>query len=161
MLAVGERKLKRLALDGRVQLLRGDAQALPFPDDSFDGATIAFGIRNVPDRPRALAEMARVVRPSGRVAVLELSEPRGRVLGSIARFHVHTVVPWLGSLLSGAREYRYLQDSIARFPPPAEFAAMMESAGLAVEEIAPLTFGACCLFVARPHKGSKALEAGR
>lgn len=154
MLAVGETKVKELGLEGRVELVRGDAQALPFPDDSFDGVTIAFGIRNVPDRPRALAEMARVVRPGGRVAVLELSEPRG-VLGPLARFHVHTVVPRLGALLSGAREYHYLQDSIARFPPPAEFAAIMESSGLAVDEVAPLTFGVCCLFVARPKKDSK------
>ncbi len=147
MLEVGRRKLR--GLDDRVTLEVGDAQALAHPDDSFDGATIAFGIRNVPDRARGLAEMARVVRPGGRVCVLELSEPRGGLLAPFARFHVHVVVPRIGALLSGKREYRYLQKSIAAFPPADEFAAMMATAGLAIEHVVPLTFGVCHLYVGR------------
>lgn len=77
---------------------------------------MAFGIRNVVDRPRALREMARVLKPGGRVAILELSEPRRGLLGTLARVHIHHVVPTLGALLSGAWEYRYLQRSIAAFP---------------------------------------------
>ena len=149
MLAVGKEKVAKGGLGDRVELVLGDAQALPFPDASFDGVTMAFGIRNVPDRPRALVEMRRVTRPGGRIAILELSEPRGGVMGPLARFHIHTVVPRLGALLSGSREYRYLQESIARFPPPDEFAGTMRAAGLVVEEVVPLTFGVCCLFVAR------------
>jgi demethylmenaquinone methyltransferase/2-methoxy-6-polyprenyl-1,4-benzoquinol methylase len=148
MLAIGRDKVAAAGLGDRVTLVEGDAEQLPFADASFDGVTIAFGIRNVPDRPRALREMARVVRPGGRVAILELSEPRGGILGPLARFHVHQVVPRLGALLSGAREYRYLQQSIAAFPPPDEFAATMASSGLAVVEVAPLTFGVAALFVA-------------
>jgi demethylmenaquinone methyltransferase/2-methoxy-6-polyprenyl-1,4-benzoquinol methylase len=91
--------------------------------------------------------MARVTRPGGRVAVLELSEPRGGILAPLARFHVHTVVPWMGALLSGAKEYRYLQRSIAAFPPAEEFAAMMETAGLRARAVEPLTFGVCHLYV--------------
>ncbi len=151
MLEVGRGKIARAGLDARVELVHGDAQALPFEDASFDGATIAFGIRNVPDRPLALREMARVVKPGGRVAVLELSEPRGGLLGPLARFHVHHVVPFLGGLLSGSKEYRYLQRSIAAFPPPADFARTMEASGLRVLEVAPLTFGVCCLYVATPE----------
>jgi demethylmenaquinone methyltransferase / 2-methoxy-6-polyprenyl-1,4-benzoquinol methylase len=147
MLAVGRTKLARRGLAARVQLAEGDAEALAYPDASFDGATIAFGIRNVPDRARGLAELARVVRPGGRVCVLELSEPRGGLLAPLARFHVHVLVPRIGALLSGRREYRYLQTSIAAFPAPAAFAAMMEEAGLAAVEAVPLTFGVCHLYV--------------
>ena len=150
MLAVAQAKLVRHGVTDRVTLMRGDAQALPYRSCEMDAATIAFGIRNVPDRPAALREMARVVRPGGRVAVLELGEPRRGLLARAARFHTRHVVPRLGALLSGAREYRYLQRSIAAFPPSAEFAAVMERAGLHVVDVVPLTFGVCTLYVATP-----------
>jgi demethylmenaquinone methyltransferase / 2-methoxy-6-polyprenyl-1,4-benzoquinol methylase len=123
--------------------------------------SMAFGIRNVPDRPRALREMARVVRPGGRVAILELSEPRRGVMASLARFHIHELVPRLGGALSGSAEYGYLQRSIAAFPPPEEFAATMEASGLRVLEVAPLTFGAVCLYVATPAATDAAPETRR
>ncbi|HKY37650.1 MAG TPA: bifunctional demethylmenaquinone methyltransferase/2-methoxy-6-polyprenyl-1,4-benzoquinol methylase UbiE [Polyangiaceae bacterium] len=150
MLEVGQKKLVEAALNERVTLSLGDAQALEFLDDSFDGSCIAFGIRNVPDRLQGLREMARVTRPGGRVAILELSEPRGGVLGPLARFHVHSVVPTIGALLSGKREYHYLQKSIAAFPPAAELEAMMSDAGLRVVSSTPLTFGVCHLYVGEP-----------
>lgn len=154
MLDVGRDKVA--PLDGRVRLDLGDAQSLPYDDDHFDGVTIAFGIRNVPDRARALREMARVTRPGGRVAILELSEPQGGILGPLARFHIRVLVPRIGGWLSGSREYRYLQESIAAFPPPDEFADVMEGAGLRVLEVRPLTFGVCCLYVAEPAASGEA-----
>jgi demethylmenaquinone methyltransferase / 2-methoxy-6-polyprenyl-1,4-benzoquinol methylase len=150
MLAIAAAKLVRGGLADRVTLVRCDAQQLPYANCEMDAATIAFGIRNVPDRPAALREMARVVRPGGRIAVLELGEPEGGLLGRVARFHCRHVVPRLGALLSGTREYRYLQRSIAAFPPAAEFARVMEDAGLHVIHVAPLTFGVCTLYVATP-----------
>jgi demethylmenaquinone methyltransferase / 2-methoxy-6-polyprenyl-1,4-benzoquinol methylase len=147
MLEAARSKIERAGAGERIELVLGDAEALPFGPASFDGVSIAFGIRNVPNRSRALAEMRRVTRPGGRVVVLELSEPRG-FLSALARFHVHTIVPSLGALLSGAREYRYLEQSIAAFPPPEAFAELMKGAGLEVLEIAPLTFGVCHLYVA-------------
>lgn len=156
MLDIGNRKVARAGLDRRVQLTLGDAQALEYPDDTFDAVCIAFGIRNVTDRERALAEMARVCRPGGRVAILELSEPRRGVLAHMARFHIRVLVPRLGALLSGSREYRYLQRSIAAFPPADEFAAHMERAGLHVLHVYPLTFGVCHLYVGTPR-----VQAGR
>ena len=154
MLAIAQGKLSKRGLADRVTLVRGDAQHLPYRDHEMDAATIAFGIRNVPDRPAALREMARVVRPGGRIAILELGEPRQGLLARAARFHTRHVVPRLGALLSGAREYRYLQRSIAAFPPSAEFAQVMAQAGLRVIEVVPLTFGVCTLYVATPAEAS-------
>ncbi len=154
MLAIAETKLVKRKLTDRVSVVVGDARALPFQDCEMDAATIAFGIRNVPDRLQGLRELARVVRPGGRIAVLELSEARKGVLGHAARFHTRHVVPRLGALLSGSREYAYLQKSIAAFPPAEEFVQLMERAGLHVIEVTPLTFGACTLYVATPKEES-------
>ncbi len=151
MLEVGRQKVAAEGRSEQCELQVGDAQALPFEDQSFDGITMGFGIRNVPDRLRALKEMARVTRLGGRVAILELSEPRKGLLAPLVRFQIRKVVPWLGAKLSGAREYRYLQESIAAFPSPQEFANLMGEAGLEVLRVEPLTMGACCLYVARPR----------
>ncbi|HEY4158444.1 MAG TPA: bifunctional demethylmenaquinone methyltransferase/2-methoxy-6-polyprenyl-1,4-benzoquinol methylase UbiE [Polyangiaceae bacterium] len=152
MLDVGREKVARATLDARVELVQGDAQALPFEANSFDSVCIAFGIRNVPDRAKALREMARVTRPGGRIAILELSEPRSGLLGALARFHIHTVVPYVGALLSGVKEYQYLQRSIAAFPPADDFATLMKGSNLEVIGVHALTFGVCHLYVAEPGK---------
>lgn len=150
MLAVGQEKVRRAGGSRQIELLFGDARDLPYADRSFDGVTIAFGIRNVPDRARALAEMARVTRRDGRVAILELLEPQGGGIAPLARWWVRSVVPAVGALLSGAPEYRYLQRSMAAFPEPQRFARQMQEAGLELLAVRPLTFGVVCLFVARP-----------
>lgn len=150
MLARAKDKCARKRL--HVELEQGTAEALPYADGSFDACCIGFGIRNVPDRMAGLREMARVTRPGGRVAILELSEPRGGVIAPLARFHVHKVVPWLGGVLSGSKEYRYLQKSIAAFPPAEEFRSMMEAAGLEAVTAQPLTFGVCHLYVGMPRR---------
>lgn len=154
MLSVGRDKVRAASMASRVTLDVGDAQALPYETHSFDAVTMAFGIRNVPDRPKALREIARVVKPGGRVAILELSEPRDGLFGPIARFHVHTVVPTLGALLSGSKEYRYLQESIAKFPAPSEFASIMRENGHDMLAVEPMTFGTVCLFVSTPKQTS-------
>jgi demethylmenaquinone methyltransferase/2-methoxy-6-polyprenyl-1,4-benzoquinol methylase len=151
MLEVGRDKIAAGSLATRVSLELGDAQQLPFEDASFDASVMAFGIRNVPDRGAALREMARVVRPGGRVVILELNEPRSGILGPLARFHVHTIVPLVGAALSGSKEYSYLQASIAAFPSPEDFAAQMAESGLEVLRVEPQTFGVACLFVATPR----------
>lgn len=151
MLDVAERKAR--SATGKVALRLGDAQAIDLADASVDAVSMAFGIRNVPDRPKALREMARVTRPGGRIAILELSEPKQGTLAKLARFHIHEVVPRLGGLISGGGgEYAYLQRSIAAFPAPEAFAAQMDEAGIEVLEIAPLTFGVVCLFVGTPRR---------
>lgn len=154
MLAIAQQKLAKRGLADRISLVEGDAQALPQKNCEVDAATIAFGIRNVPDRALGLRELARVVRPGGRIAVLELGEPKRGVLAAAARFHSHHFVPRIGALLSGKREYRYLQKSVAAFPSAEQFAEMMRTAGLKVLEVVPMTFGVCTLYLATPAEES-------
>ncbi len=147
MLDIARRKTRDAGLGSRIEFVTGDAEMLPFDRECFDGATIAFGIRNVPGRARALTEMHRVLRVGARVVVLELAEPQTGLLGPLARWHVHHVVPAVGAWLSGAPEYDYLQRSIAKFPAPPVFAEMMREAGFSRVEWSSLTFGAATLYV--------------
>ncbi len=111
--------------------VQGDALRLPVADRSADIATIAFGIRNVMDRRQGLTELARVVKPGGRIFVLEFSMPEGRFLGSVYRFYFRRVLPWIGGIVSGdPAAYRYLPDTVLIWPSPEEFAREMEEAGL-------------------------------
>ena len=153
MLAIGHRKAEEAGT--LVDFQEGSAESLPFDNDTFDGVTIAFGIRNVADRPAGLAEMARVTRPGGRIAILEGSEPQRGPLAWGAKFFMHQVVPRLGAWLSGEQEYRYLPESIAAFPSPDEFARLMEASGLEVLEVRSLTFGVCHLYVGTPAGGAR------
>jgi demethylmenaquinone methyltransferase / 2-methoxy-6-polyprenyl-1,4-benzoquinol methylase len=108
--------------------VRGDLLELPFADASFDAATVGFGVRNVEDLDRALAELKRVLRDSGRLAILEITQPRG-LLAPFYRFWFDGVVPLLGKLLPGGSAYTYLPASVRRFPGPEELADLMARAG--------------------------------
>ena len=147
MLEVGVEKVHACGLKKRVSLEVGDAQKMPYDDNQFSGACISFGIRNVPDRNLGLSEMVRVTEPGGQVVVLELSEPKGGIMAMLARFHVHHVVPFLGALISGDKEYRYLQKSIQAFPESSTFVGMMQEAGLENVSAKRLTFGTAHLYV--------------
>jgi demethylmenaquinone methyltransferase/2-methoxy-6-polyprenyl-1,4-benzoquinol methylase len=108
--------------------VRGDVLAMPFPDESFDAATVGFGVRNVEDLPAALVQLRRILRPGGRLGILEITRPRG-LLAPFYRFWFDGVVPLLGKVLPGGRAYTYLPASVRRFPGPAELAEVIESAG--------------------------------
>ena len=108
--------------------IRGDLLELPFDGASFDAATVGFGVRNVDDLARALAELRRVLRPGGRVGILEITRPRGP-LAPFYRLWFDGVVPLLGKLLPGGSAYTYLPASVRRFPGPTELAEMIVAAG--------------------------------
>ena len=149
MLNVASVKRDAKQWEQRLSLVQGDAQMLDFPRQHFDAITIAFGIRNVPDRPQALRAMHRVLKPGGTLAVLELNEPaHSGFMASLTRFYMRQFVPRVGAWLSSSREYRYLQTSIAAFPSPESFCTMLSDAGFAVQRSEALGFGACTLFVA-------------
>jgi demethylmenaquinone methyltransferase/2-methoxy-6-polyprenyl-1,4-benzoquinol methylase len=149
MLEVGKEKVKKLNLENRIDLIEGSALDMPFEDQKFSGCCVAFGIRNFPDRLQGLKEMARVTKSGGVISILELSEPRDGFLSPFVKFHVHHVVPWLGAILSGQAEYRYLQKSVAAFPPPQEFAGLMEQAGLKDIQILRMPFGVAHLYISK------------
>lgn len=148
MLRAGDARYRRIGAD-RAQV---DAQRLPFADDTFDAALIAFGLRNVADPQLGLSEMARVVRPGGRVVVLEFSEPRQGWFGALFRAYFKSAVPLLGGLISGSPEsYRYLPETVARWKSRAELADMMRASGLHDIRVRDLTLGIACVHVgARP-----------
>lgn len=130
MVALGRRKVERAGLTRRIALCEGSAEALPFSDESFDAATIAFGLRNVPDRVRALVEMHRVLRSGGRAVVLEFTTPSGHLFRRLYLWYFHHVLPRIGRLVSGHRSaYDYLPASVAEFPPPEGVEAWMREAG--------------------------------
>jgi demethylmenaquinone methyltransferase/2-methoxy-6-polyprenyl-1,4-benzoquinol methylase len=130
MIDLGRKKAASARVADRVHLSVAPAEALPFGDATFDGATVAFGLRNVPERLRALAEMHRILKPGGRAVVLEFTTPPGRLFRRIYLWYFHRVLPVIGGFVSGHRSaYSYLPASVADFPTPRELAAWMERAG--------------------------------
>lgn len=127
---------------------QGDAMALPVADGAFDAATIAFGMRNLPDYERGFAEMARVVRPGGVVACLEIARPTSPI-GRLGRIWFERVVPRIGRLAGQGAAYRYLVASVRGYPPPDEIAAIMRKVGLVDVRWVPLTFGMVTLHAGR------------
>lgn len=116
-----------------IDLAQGNAMRLPFTDGTFDACTVAFGLRNMPDYSAAIAEMARVVRPSGRVVVLEMVPPRRELLRGAINWYFGLIIPLLGRLISNDPDaYQYLPRSVAAFPRPEVVETMMDSAGLGV-----------------------------
>jgi ubiquinone/menaquinone biosynthesis methyltransferases len=142
MIALARRKSEQITFEV------ADVTALPYGDDTFDIASISFGIRNVGDPAKGIAEMARVVRPGGRVIVLEFGQPANRLAGILYNAYRRHFLPRLGGAVTGKRgAYEYLEESAARFPCGEEFAGMMNSAARFTSiDVKPLTFGIAYLY---------------
>lgn len=132
-----------------IQFVQGDAQELPYPDQSFDVVSIAFGIRNVADPQRAMREFRRVLRPGGRVVILEFSEPSSPVVRFFHNLYTNHIMPWTATILardqSGA--YRYLPRSVQTFFDPDQLRAQLNSAGFFKVTQHPLTMKTCVVSV--------------
>jgi len=147
MLGVGRDRLLDRGLIRNVRFALANAECLPFADESFDCVTIAFGLRNVTDKAAALASMHRVLKPGGRLLVLEFSRI-WQPLAPLYDAYSFNVLPWLGGKLAGDSDsYRYLAESIRMHPPQDELAQMMERAGLEDVQWFNLTAGVCALHV--------------
>ena len=160
MLRLGLEKVRAASLSARIVLTRGDAMRLPFPDASFDAATIAFGIRNVLDPVAAGVEIRRVLRPGGRLAILEFGSPTMPGLRQAYGWYFRHVLPRIGRLVSRHHDaYAYLPASVQQFPSGPAFGALLGQAGFT--DVAPqaLAAGAVWLYVARKG-GSHAPPTG-
>jgi demethylmenaquinone methyltransferase/2-methoxy-6-polyprenyl-1,4-benzoquinol methylase len=148
MMIVGRQKIRRRKMADRIDLIQGDALALPFDDHHFDVAAIAFGIRNIPERRRALQEMKRVIVPGGQVMVLEMNFPRHPLFRRFYDLYLNHALPRMARLFSrNPAAYRYLGDSIKEFPSPDLFARLMAEAGLIKIEKYALTLGITYLYI--------------
>ena len=170
MLTIGRRKISEqapprtsqgadspeAAQQATIRLALADTLRLPFADERFDAVSVAFGIRNVVDLDAGLREMLRVLRPGGKVAILEFSRPRSRWFRRVFELYFHRVLPRLGGWLSGSRKareaYSYLPASVSEFLSPAELAARLEAAGFANVQFRTLSLGIAALhFAQRPR----------
>ncbi|HEX9023157.1 MAG TPA: bifunctional demethylmenaquinone methyltransferase/2-methoxy-6-polyprenyl-1,4-benzoquinol methylase UbiE [Geobacteraceae bacterium] len=147
MVELGREKVRRSPFAGRITLEVAPCEAIPFPENSFDSVTIAFGIRNVVDRLQGLKEMHRVLNPGGRVVILEFSTPCSKVFKSIYYFYFLRVLPVIGGLFSKFSAYRYLPDSVLEFPSREEFKALMGKAGFRKPVHYDLTGGIATVYV--------------
>jgi demethylmenaquinone methyltransferase / 2-methoxy-6-polyprenyl-1,4-benzoquinol methylase len=151
MLNVGRDRLIDRGVSGNIYFAQADAQYLPFPDNTFDCTTIAFGLRNVTDKDLALASMLRVLKPGGRLLVLEFSKPQHPLLEKIYDTYSFTLLPIIGKLVTqDADSYRYLAESIRMHPDQETLKAMMQNAGFTNTEFHNMTGGIVAL-----HKGIK------
>jgi len=159
MLDVGRQKVQVRGLQERISLQYGDALSLPFPDGSFDVTAVAFGMRNIPDRLRALREMARVTAPGGQVMILEFTFAPVRGFRSLYGLYLKKVLPGFARLaVRDTSAYHYLADSIMDYPDPEAFDSLMNQAGLVVVQHFPMTLGTVYLHVGRTAGPLTSLE---
>ncbi len=158
MLLPARDKTQRRRAADRIRYVEADTQRLPFPDETFQLTTVAFGLRNVTDTDRGLAEMVRVTQPGGRVAIMEFSKPRHWLFGRLYRFYFRCILPRIGQTVSRSRDnaYSYLPASVMEFPEGEALADKMREHGLMEVYWHPLTFGIATLYV-----GVKAVSAKR
>jgi len=148
MLEVGRRKIAEQGLDSSIVLVQGNAMALPFEDNTFQYATIGFGLRNVPDLRQVLKEMQRVVKPGGMVVCLEVSKPTWQPFKGLYYFYFKHLLPLLGKLIAKRYEqYKWLPESLIQFPGREELAQIFRETGLTEVEAYPLTGGVAALHI--------------
>ena len=147
MLAVMREKVDKVGLSETISIEEGDGENLRFPDNTFDRVTIAFGIRNFEDRPKGLKEMLRVLKPGGRLVILELSRPENKVIRWFYDLYFLHILPKIGGKVSGDKAaYAYLPASVAAFPGKKEFMATMREAGFRTVTHKAFTLGVCRMY---------------
>jgi len=147
MLAIGREKIEARSLSDRLHLSTGNAERIPLETDTFDVASISFGIRNMTDVPRTLAEMRRVLKPEGRALILEFSLPENRLMKWLYLFYFRYILPRLGAIISGdSGAYRYLNKTVETFPYGEAFCHLMTEAGFKNVVANRLTFGIATIY---------------
>ena len=148
MLEIGEQKISKMGLKDRISLQPGDSEALQFADASFDAVTVAFGVRNFENLEKGLREMLRVLRPGGRLVVLEFSQPHTPGVRQVYDLYLRLVAPNVGKMVSSSREaYQYLNDSVKAFPEGTAFLDILNNCGYAQVRLRRLSLGICTLYI--------------
>ena len=149
MISIGQKKVNLANMASTVTLVEADSANLPFDDHAFDAATVAFGVRNFEHTVAGLREMTRVIKPGGKIFVLEFSTPKG-FPGLVASVYMRYIMPWIGRVISRhPTAYNYLPETALAFPEGEQFAALLREAGLEQTTVTPLTFGVATLYDAR------------
>lgn len=148
MLSYGRVKIEKKGLTDTIEMVKGDSENLPFDDNTFDAITVGFGVRNFENLEKGLSEMLRVLKPGGRLAVLEFSKPRVFPVKQIFNFYFHYVLPIIGKWFSSdSRAYTYLPESVETFPESEKFTAILSSLGFKSVECERLTFGISSIYL--------------
>ena len=147
MLQVGREKVKKEKLENTITLSKGDSENINFPANTFDAATVAFGVRNFQNLEQGLADILRVLKPGGCLVVLEFSKPKTPVFKSFYELYMKKVTPYMGKLFSNNKEaYSYLDESIKKFPEGQNFTKIMDSVGYQNIQFKTYTFGICTMY---------------
>lgn len=148
MMSMALQKAAHAGVEDRIRLQEADGENLPYPDAAFHRVSCAFGIRNFEHKDRGLREFYRVLKPGGKVVILELSLPANKFLRRLYDLYFQHILPWVGGKVSGNKAaYRYLPASVHAFPPPRAFCTLMQEAGFKRVRQRSLSFGLCRLFV--------------
>ena len=147
MLEIGRAKIKKQGLENTIELINGDSEAIIFPDDSFDAVTVAFGVRNFEHLEKGLNEIKRVLKPGGKLVVLEFSQPKAPVVTQLYNVYMKLVAPNVGKLFSKNRNaYKYLDESIKKFPEGNNFTLILDNLGYTNTYCKPLSLGICSIY---------------
>ncbi len=147
MLELGRKKIEKLQLQDKLKLIKGDSEKINFPDASFDAVTVAFGVRNFENLEKGLSEMLRVLKPGGKLVVLEFSKPKQRAFKGFYNLYMKMIAPGFGSLIAKNKEaYQYLNKSVKNFPEGQQFISIMDKAGYKNTYLKPLTLGVCTIY---------------
>ncbi len=147
MLEIGRQKVARLKLQNTIELLNGDSETINFENDSFDAVTVAFGVRNFQNLEKGISEIFRVLRPGGKLVVLEFSKPKLPLVKSFYNLYMKIVTPNMGKLFSKNRSaYQYLDESIRKFPEGNDFITILNNTGYINTQCKPLSLGICSIY---------------
>ena len=147
MLEMGREKIKKLGLENKIELLSGDSETIHFSDNSFDAITVAFGVRNFQNLEKGLSEMYRVLKPGGKLIVLEFSKPKNGFFKGFYNLYMNYIAPGFGKLFAKNRSaYQYLNDSVQKFPEGENFVKILDGTGYKLTKYQQLTFGICSVY---------------
>ena len=147
MLEIGSQKITKLGLQNTIQLLNGDSETISFATSSFDAVTVAFGVRNFQNLEKGMAEILRVLKPGGKLVVLEFSKPKIALVKSFYNVYMKFVTPNMGKLFSKNRSaYQYLDESIQKFPEGKDFLTILNNVGYINTQCKPLSLGICSIY---------------